>query len=276
MTSLSLGILSILWLGSASQTPDTEARAFPTGNTTTVRMESSKYDLIFAKVTVQGTEALALVDTGCSCSVWLSSELARQLELPLSRDANSALQWIDGKTTPVQTATLQVLKAGSLERRDVPIKFGGDRFETIARGRKPGFDVILGWAFLSENYFLVDYKNRFLQFSDAPFELKGSHMTWNYSDANKIPAVEARLDESEVSLYVDTGALTTRLDSARARASPGQVVAREVTIGGRGLTLQWLAADLSRLRVAGIIGNNFLSRFSLYFDTRNKRIHLYE
>jgi hypothetical protein len=82
----------------------------------------------------------------------------------------------------------------------------------------------------------------------------------------------------EVNLLFDTGAPTCNLDLDLANAPKGQKVSRELTLAERRFTLEFRARDLAVIRKSmgcgGVIGNNFLSQYSVYFDPGAKVIHL--
>jgi predicted aspartyl protease len=244
-----------------------------------VPIELSDYNLIFTKVSVNGKEVLALIDTGSSSPVLLSSTLAGELKLPLTDDKNSTTRGLDGKTYPIQRGQVETLNIGDYQKRGVLIQVAGDRIETVARQVKTPFDIILGWEFLAEKYFLLDYKRRVLQFSDDPLQMGEDGLSASYSVVNKVPVIKGTLDKEEVMLLFDTGAPMCNIDAGYAHEKSGQVIPKEVTIGGKKLALQWRVKDLSvtkkSLGNVGTIGNNLLSLHAVYFDTNKKMIHLY-
>jgi hypothetical protein len=69
------------------------------------------------------------------------------------------------------------------------------------------------------------------------------------------------------------------LDPGVARASIGEKVTREVMIEGNKLALEFRVKDLAAIKqslgCSGVIGNNLLDRYEVYFDTAKRIVHLY-
>jgi hypothetical protein len=272
-------LLVILGIAAGARAHGKDDRAPANGKTYKVAIELSEYNLVFAKVSVNGKEVLALVDTGSSSPVLLSSTLARELKIPLVEDKKSTIRGLDGKTFHIQSGRVETMKVGDYEKRDVAIQVAGDRIENIAKQVKTPFEVILGWEFLSEKYLLVDYKKSVLHLSDDPFELGKGSVAISYSVVNRVPVIKGVFDREEVTLQFDTGAPMCNIDAGYAQATPGEIISREATLGGRKFALKWRVKDLSvtkkSLGNVGTIGNNLLSRYAVYFDIKNKVIHLY-
>jgi hypothetical protein len=141
------------------------------------------------------------------------------------------------------------------------------------------FEVILGWEFLSQTYLAIDYKNAILKISNEAIDLGKSKFSVNYQVFNYAPIIKASFNKDEVSLLFDTGAPMCNLDLDYTKATLAEKITKEVDIGENKFVLQWRVKDLSvirkRLGCVGVIGNNFLKNYTVYFDPKAKLIHLY-
>lgn len=235
--------------------------------------------LIYTTVKVNGKEALALVDTGSSQAIKLSSRLAEELNIPLTEDSTRKVRGYDGKQFYVKKGYVKTIAVGDYEVHDAPVGVTEGQVESIAKQIKADIEVILGWEFLSQNYFVVDYKQSLLRLSSRPIDLGKSKMSFSYAVVNYVPVITGAFDKDEVKLLFDTGAPVSNIDSGYANDEPGKRVTREITIGENKLPLEWRVKDLSVIKkslgCSGVIGNNFLDKFTVYFDTGNKVIQLY-
>ena len=242
-------------------------------------VEISSYNLMFTKIKANGREALALIDSGSSRPIEISSTLARELNISLTEDKTKTIRGHDGKPFYLSNGHLQTLAIGDYVTRNVDIEVAGDHIDNIVKQVKTGFEVILGWTFLSQSYVLIDYKNLILQFSDTPIEFGDSSISIGYSVTNNVPIVKGVFEIGEVNLLFDTGAPMCNIDAEYVNTQAGDKVSREISLGGHTLALEWRVKDLSVIRTSlgsvGVIGNNLLNRYAVYFDTKKKVIHLF-
>ena len=244
-----------------------------------VAIELSDYPLVFTQVRVNGVAARALVDTGSSSAVRLSARMAQELKLALTPDAKTSVQGLDGRRLALTRGRLDTLALGDALQRNVDIEVAGNRVEAIAAQVGTSFDVVLGWGFLSRTNFVLDYPKRMLRFSAGPLPPPSDQAhAFAYSLVNRLPVVTAGMAGQDVRLLLDTGAPMCNLDAAFGQTLPGQIVSRELQLGGKPLTVEWRAKDLSVTRQAlgtvGTLGNNLLGRYTVHVDTRNQTISL--
>jgi hypothetical protein len=139
--------------------------------------------------------------------------------------------------------------------------------------------VIIGWGFLSQFRTMVDYKTSTLRFGKSLVTKGQEKMSFGYSVINGVPVVNGALDGQPVKFLFDTGAPMCNLDPGVARASIGEKVTREVMIEGNKLALEFRVKDLAAIKqslgCSGVIGNNFLDRYEVYFDTVKRIVYLY-
>ena len=244
-----------------------------------VAVEVSDYPLVFVPIRVNGRQVRALLDTGSSSAVRLSSRLAQELKLVLVADAKTTMQGLDGRRLALERGRLDTLSIGGILGKDVLAEVAGDRVESISAQVGTSFDVVLGWGFLSHYHFVLDYRKRLLLLSNGPLPPpSGQGRTVPYSIANRLPVVATKISGQDVKLLLDTGAPMCNLDAEFAQTLSGQVVSRDLLLGGQPLLVEWRVKDLSVTRqalgTAGSLGNNLLGRYAVYFNTRDQTITL--
>jgi hypothetical protein len=125
---------------------------------------------------------------------------------------------------------------------------------------------------------LLDYKRLSLQFSAQPLAAGTSALSLKYAVVNGVPVVRGVSGNEEASFLFDTGAPMCNLDLAAANAPKGAKVVKEVTLAERRIPLVFRAKDLAVIKQSlgcvGVIGNNFLSQYAVYFDPSGQVIHL--
>src|SRR5262249_22722774 len=153
--------------------------------------------------------------------------------------------------------------------------------ESIAAQVGTKFDVVLGWGFISQFHMALDYKGLSMRFSARPLATGTNAFSLNYSVVNRVPVARGSIgpgNTEEVNLLFDTGAPMCTLDLDSANAPKGVKVSKELTLSDRRFTLEFRAKDLTVIRKSlgcvGVIGNNFLSQYTVYFDPDAKVIHL--
>ena len=243
-------------------------------------LELSDYNLLFTTVKINGHEARALIDSGNFCEVQLSSTLAQSLKLALTK-TDETLRHHEGKDLSLASGRIDSLAIGDYERRDVEVGVIDGDVEKIAAQVGTKFDVILGWGFISQFHMLLDYKRRSMRFSARPLAAGASAFSLKYSVVNRAPVVRGSVgpgNAEEVNLLFDTGAPTCSLDLDLANAPKGAKVSRDLTLAERRIPLEFRAKDLTVIRKSlgcvGVIGNNLLSQYAVYFDPDAKMIHL--
>jgi predicted aspartyl protease len=235
-----------------------------------VALEVSAYQLVFVTVQVNGVATRALVDTGSSSALRLSTRLARQLQLPLAPHPTATVRGIDGRPNPVQRGTLATLALGTLDLREQPFEVAGDRIETISAQVGTAFDAVLGWGFLSRRNVVLDYQRRLLQFGDATQPPAGPNSAVAYKVVNGLPVVNALLGGRNVTMLIDSGAPMCNIDIAEAGAVAGNIVTRELQLGSMRQPVEFRVKDLTIMRrslgASGTLGNNLFDRRVLRFD----------
>jgi hypothetical protein len=119
-----------------------------------------------------------------------------------------------------------------------------------------------------------------MRFGERPLAAGAGAISLKYSMVNGAPVVRSRIAPSneEIVLLFDTGAPMCNLDLDLADAPKGAKVYREVTLAERRVTLEFRAKDLAAIRkplgCMGVIGNNLLRQYAVYFDPDAKMIHL--
>lgn len=241
-------------------------------------IQLSAANLVFTKVQVNGREVLALIDSGSFRTIGLSATLAEELKLTLT-DTTKIARRYEGKNFYLKKGQIESLKIGEYERRDLEVDVTEGDIEGISKQVGTDFGMILGWGFLSQFQFVVDYKNLSLQFGDSPVDTGQDRLRINFSVTGGVPVIKGLIDGQEMNLLFDTGAPACNLDAGVANAAKGEKVAKEAVIEKTKFPLEWRVKDLSAIKSSlnssGVIGNNFLKDYAVYFDTKNKVIHLY-
>ena len=243
-------------------------------------LELSDYNLLFTPVKINGHEARALVDSGNFREVQLSSTLAQSLKLALTK-TDETLRRHEGKDLSLASGRIDSLAIGDYERRDVEVGVIEGDVEKIAAQVGANFDVILGWGFISQFHMLLDYKRRSMQFSARPLAAGASAFGLKYSVVNRAPVVRGSVgleNAEEFNFLFDTGAPMCSLDLDLANAPKGAKVSKDLTLAERRIPLEFRAKDLTvimkSLGCVGVIGNNLLMQYAVYFDPDAKMIHL--
>jgi hypothetical protein len=236
-------------------------------------------NLIFAKVKINGREALALIDSGSARAIELSPRLARELNIALTEDQTRRFKGHDGKPFYAKNGVINSLVIGDYEAGNRNVEVIEGHIESITGQVKTDFDVILGWEFLSQSYLVVDYKHLSLMFSDSPIDLGRSQISIKYDVVNYVPIVRGLFSEDEVRLLFDTGAPTCAIDAGYAKAQAGEKVTEQLSLAGSKISVECRVKDLSvigsSLGCVGVIGNNLLKAYAVYVDHQNRIIHLH-
>ena len=243
-------------------------------------LELTDYNLLFTPVKVNGQEARALIDSGSFRAVQLSSTLAQSLKLALTRTGKASRRY-EGKEVYPTSGRIESLTIGDYERRDVEVDVIEGDVENVAAQVGTKFDVLLGWGFISQFHILLDYKRLAMRFGKQPLAVAAGAISLKYSVVNGAPIVRGRLapgSNEEVGFLFDTGAPMCNLDLELANGPKGAKVSRDVTLAERRFTLEFRAKDLTAIRkplgCVGVIGNNLLRQYAIYFDPDAKFIHL--
>ena len=243
-------------------------------------LELSDYNLLFTRVKINGQEARALIDSGHFRSVQLSSTAAQSLKLALTK-TDETPRHHDGKDLSLASGRIDSLAIGDYEWRDVEVGVIEGDVEKIAAQVGTKFDVILGWGFISQFHMLLDYKRLSMRFGKRPLAAGAGALSLKYSVVNRAPVVRGSLgpgNNEEANFLFDTGAPMCNLDLDLANASKGAKVSRDLTLAERRFTLEFRARDLGVIRKSlgcvGVIGNNLLRQYAVYFDPDVKMIHL--
>jgi hypothetical protein len=241
-------------------------------------LQLSSYNLVFTKIQINGRETLALIDSGSFRTVEISSTLARELKITLTETQKIARRY-EGKDFYLKSGQANIFKIGDYQKQNVEVTVVEGDIENISKQVKTNFEVILGWGFLSQFEVVVDFKNLLLKFSDSPIKVSGEKFRINYAVINGVPLIKGIIDEQTINLLFDTGAPMCNLDASLTVSAKGEKILKPIIIDKSKLSLEWRVKDLSVIKksldCAGVIGNNFLNQFAVYFDNQNKIIHLY-
>ncbi len=241
-------------------------------------IQMSSYDLIFTKVKINGKEVLALIDSGSFRTIELSSTLAQELKIPLVETTKIARRY-EGKDFYLKSGQIDKLSVGNYERQKVAIDVVEGDIENISKQVNTNFEVILGWGFISQFYTQIDYRNLSMQFSESPLEFNKDKLNINYSVVNYVPVIKGIIDNRAITFLFDTGAPMCNLDVGIAGAPKNEKISKELQIENNKFLLEWRVKDLTAIKKSlgtdAVIGNNFLKNYTVYFDTKNKVIHLY-
>lgn len=241
-------------------------------------IQLSSYNLIYTKIKINGLEILALVDSGSFRTLQLSSVLARELKIPLTETMKVARRY-EGKDFHLESGRIDSFVIGDYESRNVAIDVIEGDIEDISRQVNTKFEAILGWGFLSQYYLLLDYKNLSMIFSEDPIVLGTSGFNINYTVVNNVPVIKGLVDNLPINLLFDTGAPMCNIDLIMGGASKGEKVSKELLIDGKRFSLEWRVKDVAAIKKSlncdGVIGNNFLKTYAVYFDTKSKVIYFH-
>lgn len=241
-------------------------------------IQISPYNLIFTRIKINGKEVTALIDSGSFRALQLSSTLAQELKIPLVQ-TTTVLRRYEGKDFFLKSGQIDKLIVGNYEKQKAAIDVVEGDIENISKQVGTNFEAILGWGFISQFYTRIDYKKLSMQFSESPLESQKGKLKLNYSVVNQAPVVIGTVDNRAVNLLFDTGAPMCNLDVSIAGAPKNEKVSKELQIANHKISLEWRVKDLTAIKKSldsvAVIGNNFLKSYAVYFDTKNKVIHLY-
>jgi predicted aspartyl protease len=241
-------------------------------------IEISEYNLVFIKLKVNGKEVRALIDSGSFRSVQLSGALAGELHLPLM-DTETVARRHEGKDLHLRSGRIGTLALEGFEERDVAVQVIEGDIENIARQVHTDFQVILGWGFLSQYYVAIDYVHLTMQWSDSPLNLGAEKWKTGYAVVNNAPVVDGLVDGRKTRFLFDTGAPVCTIDSSLAGESSAGAVTKSATIENNTFSVDWKVKDLSAVRKSlgclGVLGNNLLKTYAVYFDPKNEIIYFY-
>lgn len=241
------------------------------------QIQISPYNLVFTKVRINDKEVLALIDSGSFRTIELSSTLARELNLSLAETKKVARRY-EGKDLYLKSGRIEKVAIGDYEKRGVDIEVIEGDIESISEKVNTKFEVILGWGFISRFHTALNYKTLSLRFSEEPIGTGKDKLSIGYTVINGVPVTKGSIDNQPVSILFDTGAPMCNLDLSLAKAPTGEKVSRELLIGQQRIPMEWRVKDLSVIKKSldcvGVIGNNLLKNYEVYFDPTNKVIHL--
>lgn len=241
-------------------------------------IEISESNLVFTNVKVNGKDVRALIDSGSFRNVQLSGTLAEELHLPLT-DTETVARRHEGKDLHLRNGRLATLALGGFEQRDVAVHVIDGDIENIARQVHTDFQVILGWGFLSQYYLAIDYVHLTMQWGESPLNLGTPKWKTGYAVVNNAPVVDGSVEGRKTRFLFDTGAPLCTIDSSLAGENSAGRVTKSATVGNNTFVVDWKVKDLSAVRNSlgcfGVLGNNLLKNYALYFDPKDKVIYFY-
>ena len=263
---------SLAFLGLAVVWPCVAATVY------TNRIESSESNLVFTKLKINGKEVRALIDSGSFRGVQLSGTLAEELHLPLT-DSETVARRHEGKDLHLRSGRIATLTLGDFEQHDVAVHVIEGDIENIARQVHTDFQVILGWGFLSQYYLALDYARLTMQWSDGPLNLGPEKWKTGYAVVNNAPVVDAMVDGRKVRFLLDTGAPICAMDASLAGDGSRERITKLATIENNPFSVDWKIKDLSAIKKSlgclGVLGNNFLKTYTVYFVPKDRMIYFY-
>lgn len=220
----------------------------------------SPYNLLFVKVLVNGHEALALVDTGSFQILQLSSSLATRLQMDMAPSDTSQTRHA-GNASKVRVAKLNELRIEQYVTRDLRVGVVEGDIERISQVVGTKFDAIIGWGFLSQFAFTINYQDKVLHFGmEAPTPDRPADWTFRFEEVRKVPVVPGSIAGNNVSFLFDTGAPQTSIDRELISDPVGNLLRKRLIIGGYSEEVEFRVKDLSRIRdtlgCAAVLGNN--------------------
>lgn len=229
------------------------------------------HPLAFVRIQVQGTPAVALLDTGGVRGVQISGNLADTLHLELS-ETGQTTQRYQNSGAPVRAGVTDVSIDGRSWGSEEVTVAAGD-IERIAAQIGQSFDVILGWRFLSREGFVAD-------FTAGTFTIgNGSGQTpLAFDDAHGVPIATARMDASEIGVLIDTGAPSCAIDASLAVGAASDRVTKAISFGARSIETQFRVRDLSALThgtgAKAVFGLSGMRGARLAFDANTRVLTL--
>jgi predicted aspartyl protease len=241
-------------------------------------IENSESNLVFTKLKINGKEVRALIDSGSFRSVQLSGALAEELRLPLT-DTETVARRYEGKDLHLRSGRIATLALGELEQHDVAVHVIEGDIENIARQVQTDFQVILGWDFLSQFCIAIDYVHLTMQWSDSPLSLGTEKWKTNFAVVNNAPVVDGMVDGQKLRFLVDTGAPSCAIDTSLAGESSTGPIRKSATIEANTFSVNWKVKDLSAIKKSlgclGVLGNNLLKTYTVYFVPKERMIYFY-
>jgi predicted aspartyl protease len=237
-------------------------------------LQLSPYGLLFTKVSLNGREMLAMVDTGFSAPVALSSKMAAELKLALEDVPGAVMRDINGRSKNIQKARVATFQLGGLERKNLTVHVIGTQIEDTAKQVGTDYDVILGWGFFANRKTSIDYSNLKMLFNPPASDEK-PWLVLNYDSSTGVPTVRGSIDGREIALLFDTGNPAVAIDTGLAEAT----AKFPLKLGETAVELNWYARDLSVIKAGnhceGVLGTNFFAKHRLLIDSSEKKIYIF-
>ena len=263
---------------------------------TPFRME--EYDLIRVPVRVNGTEVLAVLDTGASYSI-VTRSFAGRVSLREIPDSDAWGRGLHQKEIPLTFGAVNRLELGGRTVTNVPVMIMPDEALTFdtSRGNLP-IAMVLGLHLLKDFSVRIDYEARRLSFRRISLSAPRNDPEQNLFFARG--KVLARVSVNQTGWFpflLDTGSELTMVTSAglsrmklhsvgqfyprrvqgigKARVEWGKV--RRVTIGLEGYLLRFqdvVIAELESPLENGVLGTSLLRHFRVTVDFEKMRLGL--
>lgn len=233
--------------------------------------------LLLTDVQVDGETVGALIDSGSSRMIQLSSTLAHRLRIPLAEAAARGRR-NDGATVAITTGRLHTLTIGSYTEADLPVEVIEGDIARLAPAVQTRFEVIVGWGFLSRFYTVLDYARGRWEFSEPAAGHGRGRVALTYTAVHRVPVVGVEIDGRVEAFLVDTGAPISKIDARFAGAPPGTAPLHPFLMDGTTFALGLRVSDLSELKrslgCVGVLGNDFLRAYIVSIDPPRRVISL--
>lgn len=262
-------------------------------------------DHIFFKMKVNNSRDLSFIFDSADALTVLDEDVAR--EIGLTMDHKSAKTSAGGSTSGYLVKH-QKVEIGALEVKNVEIYATDLNHLEISIGRK--IDGIIGYDLLNNYSIVINYdKMEFSVIEPAMFSYSGTGMSFDLKLNTYVPYVSGKVkfaggETLNGDFFIDTGAkaavdfnspfvASNKLVSKLPKSYNYLVadLSKDETLHHRGRVSEFsfgsysfkdLPVGLSEAKsglqsnskIAGIIGNEILMQFNIYFDYANKRFYL--
>ncbi len=231
---------------------------------------------IFTQIEINRQPMKVMIDWGDAQALRLSASWARQQNIALN-PTGTKVYWVDGRGFEEYEGSIEHLKIGDWERKDVAFAAADEETEIAARETGVAFDGAIGFGAFYGLYVHIDYPNRRIRMSKTAFEeLKTEHY-FRLSGKKATVYVPIKVGKKKHRFVLDTGCAVSVLDE-KTFSEIAPDAAFELEVSGKRLQLDKTERmDLSIMRkerAVGILGGDFLLRNALYLDPLEKRAYI--
>lgn len=251
----------------------------------------SKYGLIFTKLFINGNQANTLIDLGDPNAFQLSTTFVEQFDIAVQKTGDLSSD-IQGNKYELFEGFVKKIQFSDLVIEDIKIFSGYKELEYVSKEVKTKIDAVVGWGFLKDYNFKIDYRYKKLIFSTLPIQVNPTSIEIPYHKENSYLMLTVLIDSIKENLIIDTGSPYTVLD--RMFYQKHEIVHLEVKIKkyfffsipskrintsfvDRTIPVDYYLYDLpelSKTNAVGILGGTFFRKYILIVDPEQKKIYL--